>query len=961
VTSIGAALDVQSLVRDLRKQVSGEVRFDAGSRAVYATGGSNYKQLPIGVVIPKETDDVIAAMDVCRTYGAPVLPRGGGTSLAGQSCNVAVVLDFTKYLNRVLEIDPQRKIARVQPGVVRDHLAAPAEQQHGLTFAPDPSTHDHCAIGGMVGNNSCGVHSLMAGKTVDNVERLEILTYDGLRLAIGETSDEELERIIAAGGRRGEIYAGLRSLRDTYADRVRERYPDIPRRVSGYNLDQLLPENGFNVARAMVGTEGTCATVLEATVRLVHSPPARTLLVLGYPDVYTAADHVPELLEYGPLGLEGMDDRLIDGMKRKRFHTEELKMLPDGHGWLMVEFGGETREEADAHARRLMKALAGNGAPTMKLYDDPAAAARVWEVRESGLGATAYVPGSPDTWEGWEDSAAPPERLGDYLRELRKLFDAYNYEGAFYGHFGQGCLHTRIDFDLRTAPGIEHFRSFIEEAADLVVSFGGSLSGEHGDGQSRAELLPKMFGPELVQAFREFKSVWDPQGKMNPHKVVEPASITDHLRLGTDYNPSEPKTHFSYPEDGGSFAHAALRCVGIGKCRRHDGGTMCPSYMVTHEEEHSTRGRAHLLFEMLQGDVITDGFRSEAVHDALDLCLSCKGCKGECPVNVDLATYKAEFLSHYYKRRLRPAAAYSMGLIPLHARAAGRVPRLANFTTQTPLLRSLAKRLGGISPKRALPRFAGEPFTAWFRRRGAVNPNANPVLLFPDTFNDFFHPESAKAAVEVLESAGFRVVLPERALCCGRPFYDYGMLDVARLFLKRLVAGLRAPAREGTPIVCLEPSCLAVFRDELPNMLGRGEDVKRVSRQVQSLGEFLESHARDWDAPKLDRNAIVHGHCHQKAVAGIGAEQRLLERLGLRYELLDSGCCGMAGSFGFEHEHYDVSVKVGERKLLPAVREAAADALVIADGFSCQTQIEQLTERSALHTAQVAQMALQAR
>jgi FAD/FMN-containing dehydrogenase/Fe-S oxidoreductase len=947
-----------ALERELRERVDGEVRFDSGSRALYATAGSNYKQYPLGVVIPRDVEALVEAVAVCRRHGAPLLPRGGGTSLAGQCCNVAVVLDCAKYLTRVLEVDPERRIARVEPGVIRDHLAAAAEKRHGLTFAPDPSTHEHCAIGGMIGNNSCGVHSIMAGKTEENVVELEVLTYDGLRMRVGPTDEAELDRIVSEGGRRGEIYEGLRSIRDRYADLIRERYPDIPRRVSGYNLNQLLPENGFNVARALVGTEGTCATVLEATVRLVQNPPARTTLVLGYPDVYSAADAVPEVMRHGPIGLEGIDDRLVGFMEKKGLELKDLDLLPDGAGWLLVEFGGETRAESDERARELIEALDGDGGPSSKLYDDPAAEARVWKVRESGLGATAYVPGEPETWEGFEDSAVPPERMGDYLRDLRKLFAEYGYDGAFYGHFGQGCLHTRINFDLKTAAGIATFRSFMEDAADLVVRYGGSLSGEHGDGQSRAELLPRMFGDELVQAFREFKAVWDPDGRMNPHKVVDPHRIDENLRLGPDYRPTEPETHFAYRDDGGSFAHATLRCVGVGKCRRTDGGTMCPSYMVTREERHTTRGRARLLFEMLQGEVITDGWRSDQVHEALDLCLACKGCKGDCPVDVDLATYKAEFLSHYYKRRLRPLPAYTIGLVMLHARLASHMPRLANAVARAPRLGGLAKRAAGISTKRELPPFATEPFISWFSRR-ATGKQGEPVMLFPDTFSNFFRPEQAKAAVEVLEAAGRRVVVPDRPLCCGRPLYDYGMLDTAKRLWRRTVPTLAPHVRKGVPVVGLEPSCVAAFRDELPALRPHDEDAKRLSLQTLTLAEFLEREAPGWEPPRLAGKAIVHGHCHQKAVIGMDAERALYERLGLDFEVLDSGCCGMAGSFGFEADHYDISVAIGEQRLLPMVRDADADTLVIADGFSCRTQISDLSGCEPLHTAEVVRMALQ--
>jgi FAD/FMN-containing dehydrogenase/Fe-S oxidoreductase len=848
--------------------------------------------------------------------------------------------------------------ARVQPGVVLDDLRGLAERYH-LTFGPDPSTHNHCTLGGMIGNNSCGVHSVMAGKTEENVGELEILTYDGVRMRVGKTSDEEIERIIRGGGRRGAIYEQLRGLRDKYADLIRQRFPDIPRRVSGYNLPQLLPEHGFHVARALVGSEGTCVTVLDATVRLVHSPPVRSLLVLGFPDVCTAGDHIMEVLAHQPIGLEGRDEVLVEDMKKKGLHPTDLQLLPDGGGWLLVEFGGESKQEADERARGLMEALKRQKQPpSMKLYDDPAQEKTIWDIRRSGLGATARVPGARDTWEGWEDSAGPPEKVGGYLRDLRKLLQAYGYACALYGHFGQGCIHTRIDLALLTREGIERYRAFIHEAADLVIGYGGSLSGEHGDGQSRAELLPKMFGPELIQAFREFKSIWDPDWKMNPGKVIDAYRADENLRLGMDYNPPQPETHFKFPgDDRGSFSRATLRCVGVGECRREHVGTMCPSYRATREEMHSTRGRARLLFEMLQGDPLAGGWRAEHVREALDLCLSCKGCKGDCPVNVDMATYKAEFLSHYYACRLRPRHAYAMGLIHWWARPASLLPGAANLLTQTPGLRAVMKAAGGIAPARQLPAFAPYTFKQWFRRRGVYNQGRPQVILWPDTFNNYFFPEVARAAVEVLEAVGYRVLVPERSLCCGRPLYDFGMLDTAERWLKHVLESLRSQIRCGMPVVGLEPSCVAVFRDELLNLFPHDEDANRLSRHTFLLSEFL-AQVDDFQPPTLHRRALVHGHCHQKALMGMEAEGKVLSKLGLDYQILDSGCCGMAGSFGFERAHYGVSIKVGELDLLPMLRNAAKDTLIIADGFSCREQIAQTTDRRALHLAQVIHMAM---
>jgi FAD/FMN-containing dehydrogenase/Fe-S oxidoreductase len=961
---------VRGLAEELRRSTQGEVRFDSGTLAVYSTDASNYRHVPLGVVIPRTVDDVIAAVDVCRDRGVPILSRGGGTSLAGQCCNVAVVIDHSKYLRRILDIDREDRSCRVQAGAVLDDVRnSGLRGDPPLTFGPDPSTHDHCTIGGMIGNNACGNHAIMAefygpGPRMEhNVKDMEVLTYDGLRLRVGPTSDQELDAIVSAGGRLGEIYGGLRDLRDRYTAQIRERFPQIPRRVSGYNLDALLPENGFDVARALVGTESTCVTVIEATLKMVPAFAHKSMVLLGFDDVVAATAPVPLYRDHKPIALEGWDQDLVEDNRRLGRHGREIEMLPAGQGWILAEFGGESVEEADGRARRLLKDVRKEpGFMEGKVVDDPALEEAIWTLRESGLGVTAFVPGEPDALPGWEDSAVPPDKVSPYLRDLCALFDRFGYQGALYGHFGQGCVHCSITFDLMSREGVATWRSFLDEASDLVLSHGGSLSGEHGDGQSRGELLEKMFGPELMDAFREFKSIWDPLGRMNPGKVVDARPITSDLKLGSGYGPAPVRTHFGYPEDHGSFAHAAFRCQGIGKCRRTGGGTMCPSYMVTREERHTTRGRARILFEMLNGQEL-EPWRSEEVLEALDLCLSCKGCKSECPVNVDMATYKAEFLSHHYRGRLRPRAAYAMGLIPWWARLASRTPRLANRATHAPVLGALVKRAGGIAPERQVPVFAEEPFTSWFRRRPPTEAvrDAPRVILWPDTFTNFFHPDIGKAHVEVMEAVGRRVTVPDRPLCCGRPLYDYGMLNLAKRLWRRVLDALRSDIREGVPLIGMEPSCLAAFRDELPNLFPYDQDAKRLSGQAQMLSEFLVR-VPGWKPPRLEgRRALVQGHCHHRAIMTLDRERELLDGLGLDYELPDSGCCGMAGSFGFEAgDKYRVAQAVGERVILPKVREAPGDTLIVADGFSCRTQIEGGTGRTPLHLAQVLRMALHA-
>jgi FAD/FMN-containing dehydrogenase/Fe-S oxidoreductase len=959
-------VDAEALEAELRGSIEGEVRFDAGSKAMYAADASNYRQVPIGVVIPKSKEDVIATIAASRKYGAPVLSRGGGTSLAGECCNVAVVMDWTKYMHHILELNPEQKYARVQPGTICDTLRN-AAKPYTLTWGPDPATHNHCTFGGMLGNNSCGAHAQMAGKAVDNVYSMDILLYDGTQMTVGWMDDQQLDEHIGRGGRVGEIYSRLKSLRSRYAKLIQERYPKIPRRVSGYNLDELLPgdDGRFNIARALVGSESTCVTIMEAQVRLMFSYPKRVLLVLGYPDIYRAADHVPEILKYKPIALEGIDEFLVHNVKQKGMpQLDDLDELPEGKGWLVAEFGSGSTEESEHIAREAMKALEGANAPTMRLYVDEKQQQKIWDLREAGLGATAFVPGQPLTWPGWEDSAVAPEKAGSYLRDLCKLYEKYQYKAALYGHFGQGCIHCRVDFDLMTAPGIKKWRAFMEEATDLVTSYGGSLSGEHGDGQARGEFLYKMFGPELIDAFREFKSIWDPDWKMNPGKVVDAYRIDENLRLGADYRPWNPDTYFKYPEDQGSFANAALRCVGVGKCRRENGkgrqDTMCPSYMVTHEEMHSTRGRTHLLWEMMNGEVIRDGWRDEHIKDALDLCLACKGCKGDCPVNVDVATYKAEFLAHYWKGRIRPIYAYAFGWIDKWARLASLAPGFANLFTQVPGFREIAKAAVGVPQKREIPAFADQTFQAWFRKRPTRRENGSgaKVLLWADTFNNHFMPETAQAAVEVLENAGYEVQVLQQHLCCGRPLYDYGFLDMAKSYLKRNLEALAPYAKAGTPMVVLEPSCCSVFRDEMHGLMPDSREAQQVAENTFTLSEFLDKKVPHYRPPKMKGRAIVQGHCHHKAIMRFKEERALMDKTGLDYEVLESGCCGMAGAFGYEKDKYDVSIACGERSLLPQVRKAGLSTIIMADGFSCKEQIAQETNRHALHLAEVLQMGL---
>ncbi|MEU3731213.1 FAD-binding and (Fe-S)-binding domain-containing protein [Streptomyces sp. NPDC033538] len=945
----------------LRKTVRGEVGFDVTSRALTTMDASNYRRVPLGVVAPRDADDVAAVLEVCRAHGVPVVARGGGTSIAGQATGTGVVLDFTRHMNRLVRLDPQARTAVVQPGLVLDRLQE-AAAPHGLRFGPDPSTHSRCTLGGMIGNNSCGSHSVAWGTTADSVRELTVLTARGRRLRLGQEWAGAPE--------------GLRELVDGDLARLRTGFPDLPRRISGYALDALLPERGADVARSFCGSEGTLGVLTEALVRLVEAPRARALAVLGYADEAGAAQAAAGLLPLGPLTVEGMAADLVP--------VSAAALLPRGGAWLFVETGGESEAEARARADAVVRAA---DVVDALVVTDPAGQRALWRIREDASGTATRMPDGTEAWPGWEDCAVPPARLGAYLRDFRGLLTAHDLRGTPYGHFGDGCIHVRVDFDLLTDAGIARFRRFSEELADLVVAHGGSLSGEHGDGQARAELLPRMYGQETVALFERAKSVWDPDDLLNPGMLVRPAPLDANLRFSV--LPREPvDVAFGYPSDGGDFSAAVRRCVGVAKCRTTSvsgSGVMCPSFRATGDEEHSTRGRARLLHEMLAGELVTDGWRSTEVRDALDLCLSCKGCRSDCPVEVDMATYKAEFLHHHYAGRRRPAAHYAMGWLPVWLRwaARARVAPVVNALASVRPLAAVAKRLGGIAGEREVPRLAGETFSRWWRgRRPVAGGSGELVVLWPDTFTEHLSPSVGRAAVRVLEAAGLRVVLPPtlrgRAVigdgtskpaaslltarrgrvCCGLTYVSTGQLDRARAVMRRTL-DLVAPVLEtSAPVVVLEPSCAAALRTDLPELLHDDPRAARLAARVLTFAEALERHAPDWTPPAVDRPATGQTHCHQHAVLGDAADRRLREAAGLTGEL-SGGCCGLAGNFGFEKGHYEVSAACAEDQLLPAVREAPDGAVVLADGFSCRTQLEQLGGVRGRHLAEVLAEALE--
>lgn len=952
-------VDAVTLLRRLRSDVAGLVSDDPGDIALYTSDASNYRAIPLAVVVPRSVDDVVAAVAAANSVGAPVVPRGAGTSMAGNAIG-GVVIDCSRHVNRIVDIDVAGRTARVEPGVVLTDLTA-AVAEHGLTFGPDPSSANRCTLGGMIGNNACGSRSVAWGTTADNVEDIDALLYDGTRLVLGRTGQNEWRQRAASGGRVGEIFSALERFLREQELVIQRRCSGLRRRVSGYGLEHLLPERGRHLARAIVGTEGTCATILGATLRLVPMPAGKALLVLGFPDTVAAADAVPAILPHGPLTVEGINHELVARLPASTRRGPGVMALPDGSAWLLVEVGADSTDEADGRAREIVRDVRSVcSRVTSTVVTDSLVQSQLWQVRTDGAGLATRMPDGSEAWGGWEDAAVDPAQLGSYLRKFDALVSQHGYRGLVYGHFGEGCLHVRIDFDLLSDRGVSQFRRFVEQAADLVIEHGGSVSGEHGDGRARSELLQRMYGVDGVEAFQQFKSIWDPRNRMNPGVIVDPIRIDEGLRNGPLSASIVPAVQLAYAEDDGDFARAMRRCVGVGKCRRDSGGVMCPSYQVTKEERHSTRGRAHVLWEMLQGEVITDGWRSTEVRDALDLCLSCKACKSECPANVDMATYKAEFVFQHYRRRVRPASHYSMGWLPLWAKMAAMAPGLVNWIAGVRPAAALVKRFGGIAPERDLPRFAKRRAVREFRSFSSSSAGT-PILLWPDTFSTYFQPDIGKAAVDVLEAAGFSVRLPERTVCCGLTWISTGQLGIARKVLRHSLETVRDAVEAGMPIVGLEPSCTAVFRGDLAELLPEHDLVPQVANQTRTLSELLVERAPEWARSARPRKALVQTHCHQHAVMGFAADRKVMAAAGIEAIVPDAGCCGLAGNFGFEREHFDVSTAAGERVLLPAVRAADDDTVIIADGFSCRTQIAQGTGREAVHLAQVLRRALEQR
>jgi FAD/FMN-containing dehydrogenase/Fe-S oxidoreductase len=944
----------------LRRAGLADVSHSALRRALYSSDASLYRVVPAVVACPRDAAEVAAALAACAPLGVPVTSRGAGTSIAGNAIGTGVVLDFRRHLNQIISLDPGAGTATVQPGVVQAGLQR-AAAPHGLRFGPDPSTHDRCTIGGMIGNNSCGSRSLQYGRTAENVLALDVLTGTGASLHLAGPARSGPPEA-GADGARDPLLAALHEVAAGGLSTIRTEFGRFGRQVSGYALEHLLPERGFDVRRALVGSEGTLGIVTGATVRLVRDPPHRVLAVLGYPDMATAADAVPEILPLRPATCEGMDSRLVDVVRRRR-GDNRVPDLPTGSGWLLVEVTGDSRDEALAGARRVLRTA---GAVSGLLVTDAGHAAALWQIREQGAGLASRTAGGAPAYPGWEDSAVPPDSLGRYLRDLEALMAASGLGGVPYGHFGDGCVHLRLDFPLDQPGGRAVLRDFLREAAVLVTRYGGSLSGEHGDGRARSELLPVMYSPAAIRLFSQVKHVFDPAGLLNPGVLVQPRPADADVRPAelagaagaTRWAAGRGRRALPLPHDGGDFSAAVHRCSGVGKCVASTAGTtrvMCPSYQATGDERDSTRGRARVLQEMVNGTVVTGGWRAGEVREALDLCLSCKACSAECPVGVDMAAYKSEALHQAYRRRPRPRSHYALGQLPRWARLAARAPGAANAVLARPGLGRAARLAAGIDQRRALPPFAAQTFRSWFRQHSrdqgqpADGTPGTPVVLLVDTFTDYFAPHIGQAAVRVLTAAGYRVTISHRPTCCAITWISTGQLGAARRILRRTVGELSGPP--DVPVVGLEPSCTATLRSDAPDLLGTPEAAGLASR-VRTLSELLAG-TPGWTPPRLDGTAVVaQPHCHHSAVMGWDTDAALLRDAGAELTRL-GGCCGLAGNFGMERGHYEVSAAVARTALLPAVEAAGPGSAVLADGFSCRTQLADLAGQPGQHLAEL--------
>ena len=962
MTTHVAESDTREMVADLRKLVSGEVRFDKMSRVLYSTDASIYQIEPVGVVIPRTDEDVIAVVETANKYGVSVLPRGGGTSLGGQTVGHSIVMDFSKYMNRVIEVNEEEQWVRTQPGIVLDVLNHHLRDS-GLLFAPDPSTSNRGNVGGALGNNSCGAHSIMWGKTVDNVQEMDVVLSNGQPTRFGALDGSQLEARMRAEGLEGDIYRRLFQIGEANRDEIIARYPKIQRRVSGYNLDEFVGGIGFDMARFVVGSEGTLVTVTEAKLKLVPRPKVTGLGVLHCNDLIESMDATVAALEMQPAAVELIGSMIIRQAKSNLAYARITDFIEgDPEALLAIEMAGDSAEEVRAKMDHLGDALAGRGLGYrfLKLMR-PEDQAKVWDVRKAGLGLMMNVPGDAKPLPFVEDCAVSPEHLPDFVRRFDEIVTANGTEAGYYGHASVGCLHIRPLINLKDQEGVDRMVSIAEEIGDLVMEYGGSMSGEHGDGLVRSWFNRKMFGDQLYGAFRDVKRAFDPDGIMNPGKIVDSQTMTENLRIGPEYQPMRLDTGFTFGEEG-SFAHGIEMCNGQGACRKTLGGTMCPSYMVTRDEEHSTRGRANALRAAMSGALPPDSLTEKRLYDVLDLCLECKGCAAECPSNVDMAKLKYEFLNQYHAANGYPARNQFFGNIGTISRFGSFFAPLSNWANRLPYVRRVIERELGIDRRRELPPFASQTFTQWFKARSGSPGSAahrGQVVLFPDTFTNYNHPELGRAAVKVMEALGYQVIVP-KVRCCGRPMLSKGMMSRAQANAQYNVERIHGYVEAGARLVGIEPSCILSFADDYTDLVGVDRDkAQAIAANTMLIEQFVDDAIGqgaelDLDGSKLPERILFQGHCHQKALVGSGAAMGLLNSIeGVEATEIDAGCCGMAGSFGYEVEHYDISMQIGEMALFPAIRNQQGEFTVVAEGVSCRQQIAHGTGRRALHLVEV--------
>ena len=954
--------DTREMVEDLGRLVSGEVRFDKMSRALYSTDASIYQIEPVGVVIPRTPEDVIAVVETANKYGVSVLPRGGGTSLGGQTVGHSIVMDFSKYMRNVIEVNEEERWVRTQPGIVLDVLNHQLRDT-GLLFAPDPSTSNRGNVGGALGNNSCGAHSIMWGKTVDNVRELDVVLSDGTPTRFGSLDGSQLEARMRAEGLEGDIYRGLFEIGEANREEIIARYPKIQRRVSGYNLDEFVGGMGFNMARFVVGSEGTLITITEAKLELVPKPKVTGLGVLHCNDLLESMEATVAALEFQPAAVELIGSMIIRQAKSNLAYARITDFIDgDPEALLAIEVTGDSEAEVVSKMDGMGDILKSRnlGYNFLKLIR-PEDQEKVWDVRKAGLGLMMNVPGDAKPLPFVEDTAVAPEHLPDFVRRFDEIVTSHGTEAGYYGHASVGCLHIRPLINLKREEDVDRMVSIAEEVGDLVMEYGGSMSGEHGDGLVRSWFNRKMFGDQLYEAFRGVKRTFDPNEIMNPGKIVDSQEMTENLRIGPEYTPIQLDTGFGFGEEGG-FARGIEMCNGQGACRKTLGGTMCPSYMVTREEEHSTRGRANALRAAMSGALPAGSLSDKRLYDVLDLCLECKGCAAECPSNVDMAKLKYEFMNQYHKTHGFPIRSQIFGNIGSLSRFGSFFAPLSNWANRIPQVRRMMEAQVGIDRRRELPPFAGQTFVQWFRSRGGSPDGANlrgQVVLFPDTFTNYNHPELGRAAVKVMEALGYQVVLP-KVKCCGRPMMSKGMLDKAKDNARYNIEAIYDYVKSGAKLVGIEPSCILSFADEYADLVG-GDDrkAKAIAENTMLVEQFVtsaldEGAELDLDGSNLPDKIVFHGHCHQKSLVGTGPAMSVLNAIqGCETVEVKAGCCGMAGSFGYETEHYDVSMQIGEMELFPAIREQEGDFVVVAEGVSCRQQIAQGTDRRARHLVEV--------